>query len=499
VRQTIRYLHRGEVVVVDNVAPTTTLLDHLRLSRGLTGTKEGCGEGDCGACTVALGRLVDGHRLFQPVNACIQLLGQIDGAELVTIEDLAEGEELHPLQEAMVAHHGSQCGFCTPGIVMSLFTLYQDAETPIDRTSINDQLSGNLCRCTGYAPIASAMLEACAARPEGRPADHFAKAASDSVACLAALNDGEDIFAGSENAFFAAPTSLDSLFGLLAQHPQATLIAGNTDVGLWINKRLMPLEKIIHLGRIAALSGIEETADHWRFGATATFASVADGLKGRFSTLDTLFRRIGSRQVRASGTIGGNIANGSPIGDSPPALIALGATLHLISAEGPRDLPLEAFFVDYGKQDRRPGEIVAGVTVPKPAKDLVFFTGKLSKRFDQDITSALGAFAFTLAGETIASARIAFGGMAATPKRANATEQAVTGLSLSNERAFALLLATLETDYSPLSDMRASSAYRMAGAKALLLKALLAARAQALGLPVPDDVMASKPVEAAHG
>ncbi len=499
-RTIIRYLHRGEVVTAEGFAPTATLLDHLRLSRGLTGTKEGCGEGDCGACTVALGRLEGGERVFRPVNACIQLLGQIDGAELVTVEDLAEGETLHPVQQAMVDHHGAQCGFCTPGIVMSLFTLYHDSETPVDRAALDDRLSGNLCRCTGYAPIASAMLSACADRPAGKAHDHFARDAGTSLARLAALWDDKDVFIGDDTRFFAAPRTLESLFALLAAHPEARLVAGNTDVGLWITKRLMDLPKIIHLGRVSALAHSEETAHHWRFGATCTFQEVADSLSGRFDSLDTLFRRIGSRQVRASGTIGGNIANGSPIGDSPPALIALGARLVLDSAGGRRDMPLEDFFIAYGEQARRKDEIVSAVIVPKPAPDLFFFTAKIAKRYDQDITSALGAFAFTLNGTSIIAARIAYGGMAGTPKRASTVEKALVGLDLSDTRAFAALPPLLEKDYTPLSDMRASSAYRMDAAKALLLKALHGARAQALGLPrEPQDVALSRPVEAAHG
>lgn len=471
-RTTVRYLSAGRVVEVADFPPMTTLLDHIRLDRRRTGTKEGCGEGDCGACTVAVGRPVDGRMVYQPVNACIALLGQIDGCELVTVEDLAAREgRLHPIQAAMVEKHGSQCGFCTPGIVMSLFVLYH-GDGPVDRKAVTDQLAGNLCRCTGYRPIVDAALEACAGRGTG-PVDAIAAAEAETISGLAAIDDGRDLMVGTAESFFAAPASIASLAALVAAHPDATLVAGATDVGLWITKQLRHLPKIIALGRVAGLDAVADHPDRLEIGATATFAAAEAAIGAIDPDLAELWRRIGSKQVRASGTVGGNIANGSPIGDSPPALIALGAELELQCGPDLRRLPLEDYFLAYGRQDRRPGEFVRRVIVPKLGPGEVFRAYKISKRFDQDISAVMGAFRLTLDGGRIAEARIAFGGMAGTPKRAAATEAALVGVDPADPATWAPALAAIRTDYVPLSDMRASAAYRSEVAAALLEKALI--------------------------
>jgi xanthine dehydrogenase small subunit len=449
-----------------------TLLDHLRIERGKTGTKEGCNEGDCGACTVALGRLVDGKVVYRPVNACIQLLGQVDGAEIVTVEDLASAEALHPVQAAMVDLHGSQCGFCTPGIIMSLFALYH-AGKPVDRDAVTDQLAGNLCRCTGYRPIVDAAIAACGQRVDNLASDQFAAAAAETAATLAALDDHADVFIGNNDRFFAAPASIAALATLYAAHPDATIVAGATDVGLWITKQLRTLPKIIALGRVAGLGEISETDDGITIGATAGFAAVEDHMAAIDPDLGEVWRRIGSKQVRASGTVGGNIANGSPIGDSPPMLIALDATLTLQAGDATRTLPLEAFFIAYGQQDRRPGEFVRSVYVPKLKEGEVFRAYKISKRFDQDISAVMAAFRLTREGDIIREARIAYGGMAATPKRASGAEAALVGASLANEATWRPALKAIGHDFTPLSDMRASATYRSETAAALLEKALI--------------------------
>lgn len=467
-RATIRYLSKGEVIEVHDLDPMRTLLDHLRLERGRTGTKEGCNEGDCGACTVALGRLEEGCVVYRPVNACIQLLGQVDGAEIVTVEDLARDGELHPLQQAMVDLHGSQCGFCTPGIVMSLFTLYEGG-TPFDRTAVTDQLAGNLCRCTGYRPIVDAALSACGSRTDVA----LLSGSSETAATLAAIDDGADIFIGDATTFFAAPASVDALAKLYAAHPDAVIVSGATDVGLWITKQLRTLPKIIHIGRVAGLSAVVDAGDHLDIGATATFADLHVAMTAIDPDLGEVWRRIGSKQVRASGTLGGNIANGSPIGDSPPALIALDAAITLQRGEATREVPLEDFFIAYGKQDRAPGEFLKSIRVPKLKSNEVYRAYKISKRFDQDISAVMSAFRFTLDGDTIVSARIAFGGMAATPKRASGAEAALVGASLKDEASWAAALAAIRSDFTPLSDMRASSDYRRETAASLLEKALI--------------------------
>jgi xanthine dehydrogenase small subunit len=405
---------------------------------------------------------------YEPINACILLLGQIDGAELVTVEDLSANGELHPVQAAMVTQHGSQCGFCTPGIVMSLFTLYQEGKRPLSRESVNDALAGNLCRCTGYRPIVDATLQACSEQPN----DAFSASSERTAQGLMSLADGRDVFIGDETRFFAAPASETSLAALYARHPDATLVAGCTDVGLWITKAMMEIEKVIWLGRVAGLDVIEEASDVLGIGATVTHSEIYPSLQRIDPDLGEIMRRFGSVQVRASGTVGGSIANGSPIGDIAPALIALGAELELRQGETIRTLPLENFFIAYRKQDRLPGEFVRRVTVPKLKRNEAFRAYKISKRFDEDISAALGAFKFTLDGRRIVEARISFGGMAGTPKRAIETERALIGVSLDEPSAWGEAMAAIARDYQPLDDHRASSAYRATVARNLVFKAL---------------------------
>lgn len=472
-RDRIRYLSRGRIVEPADFTPTTTLLDHLRLERGRVGTKEGCNEGDCGACTVVLGEVsASGRMVYRPVNACIQLLGMVDGAEVITVEDLAEKSDgLHPVQAAMVEHHGSQCGFCTPGIVMSLFGLYREAGT-VDRKAVTDQLAGNLCRCTGYRPIVDAALDAFHRRGE-TPSDAFARDAVSSARTLAGMADDTDLFVGDDTGFFAAPASTESLAALALAHPDATFVAGATDVGLWITKQMRSLPKIIWLGRVAGLDRIVDAPDRVEIGAAATYAEAEAAMAAIDPDLGELWRRIGSKQVRASGTVGGNVANGSPIGDTPPALIALGATLELRLGDAVRTMPIEDFFLAYGRQDRRPGEFVSRILVPKLAPGLVFRATKISKRFDQDISAVMGAFRFRLDGGRVVEARIAYGGMAATPKRAAGAEAAAVGIDLADRATWAPALAAIGADFTPLSDMRASAGYRARVAAALLEKALV--------------------------
>ena len=320
-RSELNFRFRGERRTVRHFSPGVTLLDWLREEEGAKGTKEGCAEGDCGACTVVLSRLKGGRLTYEPVNACILLLGQIDGAELLTVEDLAEGAKLHPLQQAMVEMHGSQCGFCTPGVVMSLFALHHSGEAAT-RESVNAALAGNLCRCTGYRPIVDAAL----AVIDGAGADKFSAMEAERRAAVAALDDGRDLLVGGEAAFFAAPASEAALAELYSRHPDATLLGGATDVGLWITKQFIDLKKVIWLGRVAGFDAIEDGAKNLRFGAGASLADATPYLDALHPDLGQLMSRFGSAQVRASGTVGGNIANASPIGDLAPALIALGAT-----------------------------------------------------------------------------------------------------------------------------------------------------------------------------
>ena len=475
-RSAIRFLRRGQVVEIDKVPPTRTVLDYLRLEEKSRGTKEGCNEGDCGACTVALGSLRDGRIVYEPVNACILLMGQLDGKELVAVDDLAEGGALHPVQQAMVDHHGSQCGFCTPGFIMSLFALHHSGRRPT-RSEIVDQIAGNLCRCTGYRPIVDAAIASCS----GKAVDKWARGAANSAAQLAALDDGADVFIGDATSFVALPASAGKLASLAASHPDATIVAGATDVGLWVTKQLRDLPKIIHVGRVKALHEIKETSDYLSLGAAVTYAEAEAYLARIDPDLGEVLRRLGAKQIRAMGTVGGNIANGSPIGDMPPMLIAFGATLHLRRGDATREMPLEDFFIAYGKQDRAPGELVWRIDIPKLKVNEAFRAYKISKRFDQDISAVMAAFKFTLVERRIGSARIAFGGMAVTPKRAPLTEAALAAVSLDAAPSWSAAIAALVEDYQPISDMRASAAYRLDVAQSLLRKALIEIAGAALG------------------
>ena len=469
-RDHISFIFRGARVDLAGFSPHATLLDWLRLNAHATGTKEGCGEGDCGACTVVLARASDGRLEQRPVNACILLMGQVDGAEILTIEDLADGTALHPVQQAMVDHHGSQCGFCTPGIVMSLFALQQDAQGPVTRPQVETALAGNLCRCTGYRPIVDAAMEACA----GPAQDRFAATTAARMAALGGINDDADLFVGTPTQFFAAPASEDALAALYMEHPDALILAGATDVGLWITKALQTPPRILWLGRLrGAFTAIEAGDKALSLGAGLTLADAITPLVEIHPDFAEILRRFGSAQVRASGTIGGSLANGSPIGDLAPCLIALGAEIELRRGSDLRRLPLDAFFIAYKKQDRRPGEYLRRIIIPRPAPDREFRAYKVSKRFDEDISAVLGAFHIGLAGRHVIFARIAFGGMAGTPARALQAEMAAVGIDLDDPATWAKALAEIGNDYAPIDDARASAGYRSLIARNLFLKTLM--------------------------
>jgi xanthine dehydrogenase small subunit len=443
----IAFLLNGETVRLADVPPTRTLLDWLREDRGLTGTKEGCNEGDCGACTVMV---TDGAgaRTF---NACILFLPQLHGKAVRTVEGIAGPEgELHPVQQAMIDQHGSQCGFCTPGFVVSMATAHLNG-----RRDFDDQLAGNLCRCTGYAPIVRAAETAADA-----PVPEWVKDDPSEIASGA----------GQSSEAWIAPRMTDALADWYAAHPDATLVAGATDVGLWVTKQLRDLRPVAFLAGIEDLGRIEVTDHAIRIGATATLTDVAEAIRPHHPDFAELIRRYGSVQVRNAATIGGNIANGSPIGDSPPALIALGATLHLRKGDARRDLLLEDFFLDYGKQDREPGEFVEAVSIPRQPDRLRCY--KLSKRFDQDISAVCGCFSITVEDGSVTEARIAFGGMAGIPKRASHVEAAIIGKPW-NEDTVAGAWEAWGEDFAPMSDMRASAEYRLHSARNMLTRYLL--------------------------
>jgi xanthine dehydrogenase small subunit len=467
----IRFFYRGAVHEVNGVAPTQTVLQHLREDLHCTGTKEGCAEGDCGACTVVIGSLEGGELQLKAVNSCIQFTPTLDGKALFTVEDLQQADgALHPVQQALVECHGSQCGFCTPGFAMSLWGMYlkQEGKEP-SRCEIDDALSGNLCRCTGYRPIIDA-----ARRMVTLPRVEFDRAAL--AEQLHALQREAGAVYSSGGQTFHAPRSLDELVAARVAHPGAVLLAGSTDVGLWVTKQMRELQDIIYLGHVAELKSVRETDDAIEIGAGVPLQDAYAAVCRHYpQELTELWQRFASLPIRNAGTLGGNVANGSPIGDSMPWLIALGSRLVLRGPDGERELALEDFYLGYQQKDLRPGEFVQGLRVPLPRPNLAFRTYKLAKRFDQDISAVCAAFALELDGDTIRSARIAFGGMAATPKRAARAEAALAGRPWNEENMQAAMAALLE-DYAPLSDMRASSAYRMRTAQNLLRRFWLETR-----------------------
>ena len=458
----ITFLLNGETRHLTGADPTASLLDWLRDSAGLRGTKEGCNEGDCGACTVLLTDAAGARA----VNACLLMLGQIDGCALRTVEGLAAPDgSLHPVQQALIDHHGSQCGFCTPGIAVSLAAAHLTGCRDHD-----DILAGNLCRCTGYAPIIRAAKAAQAAPV---PAHLLTETARD----LGKPSSGGRGQTAPGTAFAAWPDSADALAAAFLARPDATLIAGATDVALWQTKALRDLGDVIFLNGCKDMQSISQAAGELRIGAGVTMSALRRALENHHPAFAALLRRFASEQVRNAATIGGNIANSSPIADTPPVLIALGARLTLRRGTARRDIALQDFYLGYRQQDRAPGEFIEAITTPASAPGLRVW--KLSKRFDQDISAVCGAFNLTCDAGVITAARVAFGGMAATPKRATAFEAALIGQAFT-EATFQVAIPALADDFQPISDMRASADYRLRAAQGMALRYLH----EAQGLPV---------------
>ena len=485
----IRFHHRGAVVTVDAAAPTRTVLEWLREDARCTGTKEGCAEGDCGACTVVIGELADAARPAAPgetrvgglslrtVNACIQFLPALDGKALFTVEDLKPlaGGALHPVQEAMVECHGSQCGFCTPGFVMSLWHSYERHRacgTRPTRQQLADDLSGNLCRCTGYRPILDAgerMFEAPAVAFDAAPV----------AAALRALQAAPALHYAVPQGRFHAPRTLDELAALRAERPEARLLAGSTDVGLWVTKQLRELPELIHVGEVAELKRIEAGDGRLTIGAGASLEDAWRALVERWPPLRDVWLRFASPPIRNAGTMGGNVANGSPIGDSAPVLMALDAAIVLRQGGRVRRMPLTEFYLDYMKNRLEPGEFVQALELPLARAGEQVRAYKISKRFDSDISAVCAGLALALDAEgRVATARFAYGGMAAVVKRAARAEAAVLGQPWTQATVQAAVTA-LAQDFAPLTDMRASAGYRLQVAGNLLQRLWLETRPDA--------------------
>jgi len=477
----IRFVLDGEVIEVSNVDPTRTVLQFLREDIYRTGTKEGCAEGDCGACTVVLAELNrDGDDIsLRAINSCIQFLPTLDGKELITVESLDAGGELHPVQQAMVDCHASQCGFCTPGFVMSLFALYKTNAKPT-RREIDDALAGNLCRCTGYRPI----IEAAQSLQNVTPGDDWLRqpfgnqvVPVERVEQLRGLRREQGLRLSAQGKSFFAPTSIGELAEILAAHPDATILAGGTDIGLWVTKQHRELSTVVYTGRVDGLDVLDVSATHIEIGAAVTLSNAMAVIVELYPDLDELFRRFASPPIRNAGTLGGNIANGSPIGDSMPALMVVGTSLVLRLGEDTREIQLDDFYIDYQVNELRPGEFIERIRIPLPEDGVVLRSHKLSKRFDQDISAVCVAYRLKLEDDSVASFRMACGGMAATIRRAFQCEAEIEG-QVWNEETIGNATDALKKDFAPISDMRASADYRLQALQNLLQRFYLESRGE---------------------
>ncbi len=470
VRNEIRWLLNDREVRLSGFGASETLLDYLRLEQRLNGTKEGCAEGDCGACTVLVGRQNGNRMIYETVTACIRLLASLDQCHVVTIEHLAgPNGKLHLIQQAMVDHHGSQCGFCTPGIIISLYALWLNNPAPV-KEDVETALQGNLCRCTGYRPIIDAARTA--ANMGGQAKDELMVESKSIAARLSAMGDGKRIEINCFEGCAIVPVDVDDLAGVLNDRPDATIVAGSTDVGLWVTKHMTDISPAVFIGHLEELKQISVKSYGVTIGAGVTYSQCEQTIAREFPHLADFWKRIGGWQVRNMGTIGGNIANGSPIGDTPPALIALGASITLRHGKEHRTVLLEDFYLEYGRQDRKSGDFVESIHIPLPAANSLNAVYKISKRRDEDISSVCGAFNVTVDAGEIKTACIAFGGMAGIPKRAAHVEAALVGQPWSLE-TIDPATAEFAKDFAPLNDWRASAAYRALVAQNLLRRFFL--------------------------
>jgi xanthine dehydrogenase large subunit len=454
------FLLNGRPVRVEGAAPTTTLLDHLR-SSGHTGSKQGCNEGDCGACTVALlERDTAGRPAWRAINSCLALLPMCAGREIVTVEGLADGDRLHPVQSCMVESYGSQCGYCTPGFVVSLFEAWcrDDCRTPAD---LSDQLCGNLCRCTGYRPIRDAALDALALRDAGSPTnggDPFRARLQEEVPALGPL-----AYEAGDERFFR-PTSLAELWALRAAHPEARLVAGATEIGVDLNKKFQSFPTLISLEGIAELTAIRQLPGEWRIGAAATLTAVEEAVAAEYPSLARMLRVFASRQIRSRATLGGNLATASPIGDSAPVLLTLDAELVLASPAGERTVAIAEFFTGYRQTVLKPEEILREIVLPRLAPSASGLTRradflKVSKRRELDISIVAAAFAVDLEADgVVRRARLAYGGVATVPRRAERAEAVLVGRTLTD--AVDEVAEILAGTFQPIDDLRGGAAYR---------------------------------------
>ncbi len=477
VTNTVRFVLDGRIVEAQGERRTTTVLDYLREQLHRTGTKEGCAEGDCGACVVMVGELnAQGTGVdYVPVNSCIQLLPSLDGKSVKTIESLKKADgSLHPVQDEMIKCHGSQCGFCTPGIVMSLVNLVQVLPTP-SRQQITDSLSGNLCRCTGYTPIIDATFKAVEKKSELKIDDRAdvpllkeIQRASTPTLTLDGDLILQPVVRTKKGNEFVSPATVAEVADYLVKHPTTTLLAGSTEIGLQVNKQFVRPDHILYLGNVAELRQVKETATAWRMGAAVSLATVETLLAKAYPDFVEVLRRFGSPPIRSTATLAGNIANGSPIGDSMPCLMALGASLVLRRGDKTRKVLLDNFYTGMKKNVLVAGEFIEAIELPKPVAGQVFRAHKVSKRFEQDISATCAAISYSLKGGKLSGVKLAYNGLAPSPCRAPKLEAVLEGKAPIDVKA-ADLDAAIAASFTARDGLRATWTYRALVARNLVL------------------------------
>jgi len=462
----IQFLLNDRLVILNDIDPNTNILGYLRSHVHKMGTKEGCSSGDCGACTVVVAEYVGGDLRYKSLNSCISLLPSLHGKQLITAEDLQDGDKLHPVQQAMVDFHGSQCGFCTPGFIMSLFALHKNFPDPSKHQTL-EALAGNLCRCTGYR----AIMDAAAAAKNHGP-DQFDRNKASTIAALGNIQKNIINKLSKLDQQSLSPTTIDELSQMMLDNPAARIVAGGTDIVLEITQMLKSLGTIVYVGNVPELQQLDECDSHFTIGSALPYTDFTPSLAAHYPEFGAMIERIGSLQVRNQGTLGGNVGNASPIGDTPPVLIALDARLNLRKGGDVRSIAIEDYFVDYKVTSQQPSEFIQSIEVPKPQPNSYLKVYKISKRFDDDISAVLAAFNLTIEDDVVTSARIAFGGMAGIPARAKACEQALIGQPWQ-QATIEKAMAALTNDFTPMTDVRASKEYRMTIAQNLLQKAFI--------------------------
>ncbi|QIJ86683.1 xanthine dehydrogenase small subunit [Vibrio coralliilyticus OCN008] len=450
----ITFLLNQELRQESELSPNMTVLQYLRTHVQKTGTKEGCGSGDCGACTVVLGEVIEGQLQYRSVNSCLTFVSALHGKQLITVEDLQNKNKLHPTQQAMVDFHGSQCGYCTPGFIMSMFALSKN-KPAANKEDVMESLAGNLCRCTGYRPIVDAALSLASDEPL---MDQFVELEKETIARLEALQ-GQPASLSQGNLTAYIPRSIDELAQIYTANPKAKLVAGGTDLALEVTQFHREIETLISVNLVEDMKVCEESDDALHIGANVAISDAYQLLTQHFSDFGELLHRFASLQVRNQGTLGGNIGNASPIGDAPPLLIALNAQVKLRRGKQTRILPIEDYFISYKVTAQQESEFIEQVIIPKSKANETFRAYKLSKRLDDDISAVCGAFNIEIEDNKVINTRIAFGGMAATPKRATHCENALLGKEWTQATIDAAM-AEIHNDFEPLSDFRASKEYR---------------------------------------